>query len=55
MAGCDYPCRTTIDHQWQENQGQRPVNKVAAVVIVLLWLAALVGVWFLFRDSFRDA
>lgn len=50
LAECEGKAR-----QWQENQGQRPVNKVAAVVIVLLWLAALVGVWFLFRDSFRDA
>jgi len=37
--------------QWQDNQGQRPVNRVAAVVIVLLWVAALAGVGFLFRDS----
>jgi len=39
--------------QWQENQGRRPVNRVAAVVIVLLWIAALAGVWLLFRGSLK--
>ena len=41
--------------QWQENDGQRPVNTVAAVLIVLVWLGALVGAWFMFRGAFTSA
>ncbi|SCW29822.1 MULTISPECIES: YkvA family protein [unclassified Pseudomonas] len=34
--------------QWQENDGQRPVNKMAAALIVLAWVAALAATawWF---------
>lgn len=34
--------------QWQENDGQRPVNKRAAALIVLTWIAVLAGAWFMF-------
>ncbi|AEA68135.1 MULTISPECIES: YkvA family protein [Pseudomonas] len=34
--------------QWQENDGQRPVNKLAAALIVLAWIATLAGTWFMF-------
>lgn len=34
--------------QWQENDGQRPVNKRAAALIVLIWIAVLAGAWFMF-------
>ena len=35
--------------EWEERHVKRPVNKVAAVIIVLIWLAALVGVWFAYK------
>jgi hypothetical protein len=31
--------------EWEKNHVKRPVNKVAAVLIILVWLAALAGVW----------
>ncbi|WP_223473126.1 MULTISPECIES: YkvA family protein [unclassified Pseudomonas] len=34
--------------QWRENDGQRPVNKLAAALIVLAWIATLAGTWFMF-------
>ena len=37
--------------QWEKNQGQRPVNRIAAVVIVLCWIAALASGWWLVRGS----
>lgn len=43
LAECEAKAR-----QWQENDGQRPVNRVSTVLIVLAWLAALVGVGFIF-------
>jgi uncharacterized membrane protein YkvA (DUF1232 family) len=35
--------------EWQASQQRRPVNRVAAVVVVLIWiaLAVAVGYWFL--------
>ncbi|WP_335944283.1 YkvA family protein [Pseudomonas sp. G166] len=46
LAECEAKAR-----QWQENDGQRPVNKIAAALIVLAWLATLAGAWFMFYDG----
>lgn len=43
LAECEAKAR-----QWQENDNQHPVNRVAAVLIVLAWVAALAGVGFMF-------
>ncbi|WP_223456027.1 MULTISPECIES: YkvA family protein [unclassified Pseudomonas] len=35
-------------NEWEKGQVKRPVNRVAAVLIVLVWVAALAGSWFVF-------
>ena len=35
--------------EWEKSHVKRPVNKVAAVLIVLIWLAALMGVWLAYK------
>ncbi|MEA9980020.1 MULTISPECIES: YkvA family protein [unclassified Pseudomonas] len=37
--------------EWEKNNVKRPVNKVAAVLIVMVWLAALAGAWLAFRHN----
>ncbi|WP_432218041.1 YkvA family protein [Pseudomonas kribbensis] len=34
---------------WEQSHVKRPVNKLAAVLIVLVWAAALAGIWFAYR------
>ncbi|MGH8333094.1 MAG: YkvA family protein [Pseudomonas fluorescens] len=34
--------------EWEKNHVKRPVNKVAALFIVMIWLVALTGTWFTF-------
>lgn len=49
LAECEAKAR-----QWQESDGQRPVNKVAAALIVLAWVAALAGTaWWFFGASIK--
>lgn len=31
--------------EWEQQHSKRPINKVAAVCIILLWLLLLLGVW----------
>jgi len=35
-------------NEWEKDQVKRPVNRVAAVLIVLVWIAALAGTWLVF-------
>jgi uncharacterized membrane protein YkvA (DUF1232 family) len=35
--------------EWEKNQVKRPVNKMAAVLIVLVWGAVLAGAWFAYK------
>ncbi|MGH8332320.1 MAG: YkvA family protein [Pseudomonas sp.] len=36
-------------NEWEENHVNRPVSKVAAVLIVLIWLTALAGIWLAYK------
>ncbi|WP_260961298.1 YkvA family protein [Pseudomonas citri] len=49
LAECEAKAR-----QWQENDGKRPVNKIAAVLIVLVWAGALVGAWCMLHGAFKS-
>lgn len=37
--------------EWEKNNVKRPVNKVAAVLIILVWVAALGGAWLVFKHN----
>jgi uncharacterized membrane protein YkvA (DUF1232 family) len=37
--------------EWEKNHVKRPVNKFAAVLIVMVWLAALAAAWLAFKHS----
>ncbi|PXX64377.1 Uncharacterized membrane protein YkvA, DUF1232 family [Pseudomonas sp. LAMO17WK12:I10] len=35
-------------NEWEKNHAKRPVNRVAAALIVLIWLAVVAGVWWFY-------
>lgn len=35
-------------NEWEQNHVRRPVNKIAAALIVLIWLAIAAGVWWFY-------
>lgn len=37
--------------EWEQNNGKRPVNKMAAVLIVIVWLTALASTWLAFKHN----
>jgi uncharacterized membrane protein YkvA (DUF1232 family) len=37
--------------EWEKNHVKRPVNKFAAVLIVMVWLTALAAVWLAFKHN----
>lgn len=36
--------------EWEKNHLERPVNKVAAVLIVLIWLVVVAAIWWAYID-----
>jgi uncharacterized membrane protein YkvA (DUF1232 family) len=43
-------CRLRVT-EWEKSHSPRPVNRVVAVLIVMIWLAALVGAWTIFSNA----
>lgn len=37
--------------EWEKNGAKRPVNKFAAVLIVMVWLAVLAAAWLAFQHT----
>ncbi|MDN8614308.1 YkvA family protein [Variovorax ginsengisoli] len=46
-------CRSQAD-RWMQTQGSKPSSPAGAVLIVILWLAVGLAVWFWFECSFCD-
>lgn len=49
-AGILDECRLRAT-EWEQSHSPRPVNRGVAVLIVMLWLAALVGAWAIFSNA----